>query len=384
METIFWFFFGILLYTYFGYPVLLFIIHTVASYKDRYATVKDRDKLSNVSVIVAAYNEQDSISTKIENTLRLNYPNGIVEMIVVSDCSNDMTDEIVKRYADKNVKLARLSIRSGKTAAQNVGARISTGEILVFSDATTIFDKGALTYLLRHFEDERVGCVGGRLVFVSPKKETAKLYDKNLYEKLEEHIRTYESDIKTTFGIDGCIYAVRKNLYRPLDETLTSDFVIPLTLIKEGLKVVYEKKALAFEELPIKYGYELKRKIRTVRVGITGLYFMRSLLNPIRFGIWIPFSLISHKILRWCSPFALSGLLFSNAFLIGNTFYRNIFLLQIAFYLFAFFGYTLARGRLPKFVSIPLYFCILNIAALFGFFEFLKGKRTEVWETARP
>jgi len=379
MEIIFWIFFGVFVYTYIGYPLALFFIGSLVARKEAHMSCN----LPTVSLIVAAYNEEKSIRAKIENSLSLNYPKGLLEIIVVSDCSKDKTEDVVKEYLDENIKLLRLEARAGKTAAQNQGAKIAKGEVLIFSDATTIYDKGAVNKIIPHFNDKRVGCVGGRLIFINPRKEENPLAQKNLYERLEEFVRTRETNFKTTFGIDGCLYAVRKELFRPLPDNLTTDFVLPLVLVEDGYRVVFEKDALAYEELPVDPGYEFRRKIRTVRVGLTGLYYMKALLNPLKFGLWIPFGLISHKILRWMSPFLLLGLAASNLFLLNTPFYLTALICQIIIYFLAGFGYIFRRNNISRLFSIPLYFCILNLSAFLGFFEFIKGKRTEIWDTAR-
>jgi cellulose synthase/poly-beta-1,6-N-acetylglucosamine synthase-like glycosyltransferase len=342
-----------------------------------------RNDLPRVSVVIAAYNEERSIGQKIENTLGLDYPKELMEIIVASDCSSDKTDEIARNYGDRGVKLSRMKERSGKTAAQNEAAKIAGGEILLFSDATTIYDRNAIKKIVPNFADSAVGCVGGRLIFHQHSEEKRVLPQKNLYELLEQYIRTEETRIWTTFGIDGCIYAVRKELYKPLDRNLTSDFVIPLMIIRDGYRVVFERHALAHEELPPFKGYELKRKIRTVRVGLTGMFAMRKLLNPLRYGFWIPFGLISHKVFRWLSPFFLMGLALTNFFLLKEFPYNVFFGIQVLFYGLAAAGVVLNDKLSSKIVSLPLYFCLLNMAAVFCFIEFIKGKRTEIWDTAR-
>lgn len=379
MELMFWILFGIFIYTYIGYPLMLFFIGFLPVRKE----IHINGELPKVSLIIAAYNEEKSIKAKLENSLRLDYPKDLLEIIVVSDCSNDRTERAVGEYRDKHVRLLTLATRSGKTVAQNEGAKIAGGDILVFSDATTMYKEDALNKIMPHFNDERIGCVGGRLIFVDSAAADNAITQKNIYERLEEFIRTRETNFRTTFGIDGCLYAVRKDLYRPLDGDLTSDFVMPLMLLKDGYRIVFEKSAIAYEESPIEYRYELKRKIRTVRVGITGLSYMRALLNPLKYGLWIPFGLISHKVLRWASPFLLMGLVALNLFLLNKSFYINVLLIQAFIYSLAAAGYVYRRRKIPRVFSIPLYFCLLNISAFLGFIEFLKGKRTEIWDTVR-
>lgn len=372
----------LIIYPYAGYPLLLFILSLIHQ-----KPVKKAKITPSVTLIIAAYNEEEAIEEKIKNSLSSEYDKDKLEIIVASDCSNDGTDEIVKKYEPDGIKLVRLDRRGGKTAVQNLAAKEAMGEILVFSDATTRYAPHTLRKLIRNFNDGTIGCVGGRLIFEKEAKATPEkneLTVKNIDERYEQFIKLKEGQIHTIFGVDGCIYAARKDLYKPLDEHLVSDLALPLTIIEKGYRVIHEPEALAFELYPPTAKDELGRKIRTVSAGFVCLFSMRQLLNPIKWRL-VSLGLISHKLLRWAVSLFLITAFISNLLLFGNhPLYNLLFLLQVSFYIFAFLGYLLKNKRKKiKIFAVCLYFCVLHLAALLGFVKFLGGKKGEIWETKR-
>jgi len=344
----------------------------------RHKKIRKADIRPTVTLIIAAYNEEVAIREKIENSLVLEYDKNKLEIIVASDCSTDKTDEIVRDYRNHGVRLVRLSERGGKTAVQNLAVKEAKGEILVFSDATTSYRTDTIQKIARFFADESVGCVGGKLLF---KRKKGIIFggEKNVIEEYDQYIKQRESEIQTIFGVNGCLYAVRKHLYESLSNNLTSDFVLPLKIIEKGYRVIYEPEALSFEEPCANARAEFKRKIRTVRAGITGLVNMRSLLNPFKrpFIFW---GLVSHKLLRWLVPYFLLLAFGANLTLLGeNDFYKGCLIFQILIYAFTLTGYFLEKTRYKvKIFPITFNFMMLNLAAIYGFVEFLKGNRGEI------
>lgn len=372
----------LIIYSYAGYPLLLSILSLIHR-----KPVKKADITPSVTLIISAYNEEEAIEEKIKNSLSLEYARDKLEIMVASDCSNDSTDEIVAKYEPEGVRLVRLDRRGGKTAVQNLGAKEAMGEILVFSDATTRYAPHTLGKLVRNFNDETVGCVGGRLVFEKPDKATpekSELTVKNIDERYEQFVKLKEGQFRTIFVVDGCIYAVRKHLYESLDEHLVSDLALPLKVIEKGYRAVHEPEALAFEVYPPTAKDELKRKIRTASASLVCLFSMRQLLNPVKWR-FVSVALVSHKLLRWAASFFLITAFISNLFLFGShSAYSLLFLLQVLFYTFALLGYLLKKKRNKiKLFGICLYFCVLHLAALLGFIKFLSGKRGEIWDTKR-
>ncbi|MCK4948038.1 MAG: glycosyltransferase family 2 protein [Candidatus Aureabacteria bacterium] len=377
MRVLFLFCVSVICYTYAGYLLLL----TVLSIKKK--RINKGDIFPYVSLIVAAYNEEDSIEGKIKNSLKLNYPKEKLEIIVASDCSTDNTDKIVEKYLDKGIKLVRQNQRNGKTAVQNLAVASAKGEILVFSDATTIYDKEALKKMVRNFNDSTVGCVAGVERFVKPEKSLI-AEEVSLFWKYEQLLRQKETDVSSIVAVSGCIFAIRKFLHEELSENLVEDLILPLKTIFKGYRVVNEKEAIGYEETVINSEDDYKRKERIVTGGIIGLLYMKHLLNPVRYPI-LSFQLISHKIFRWLTPFFLIVLFLSNMYLIRNGLFFQVFgFLQILCYLLAGIGYLLRKTENTlKIFKIPYYFCLINAAAAVGVIKFLSGKRQIVWTPVR-
>ncbi len=378
MEFIFWISLILVIYTYVGYPLFLSVI--VRFYRK---VVIKADIFPVVSLIVAAYNEEKVIEKKIKNSLFLDYPNDKIEIIIASDCSTDKTNEIVEKYKTNGVNLIKLEQRKGKTAVQNKAVSYAKGEILIFSDATTIFSKDAVKKIVRNFNDKSIGCVGGQIIF---KKICDYVFsgEKNASEKYDEFVRTKEGEIKTTFGLTGCLYAVRRRLYTPLADDQTSDLVLPLIIVRKGYRVICDAEAIAYEELSPNAVSEFRRRVRTTRAGIKGVTSMLDLLKPSH-GFFVPFGLVSHKILRWASPYFMICIFAANiAILHDNFFYRVIFGGQGLFYAMVAMGYVFEKIRYkPKIFTFPFNFVLINIAAILGFIEFLKGHNEEIWQTER-
>jgi len=380
MASIFLVLLVIIFYIYFGYPVILILL----GFLRRSELLKKGDTvLPRVTLIVTAHNEGKIIRQKIENSLSLDYPKEKLEIIVASDGSTDETNEIVAQYESRGIKLDRLFERKGKTAAQNHAILKSSGEVIVFSDANAIYARNAIKKLVRNFDDNTVGCVCGELKYTDSSKSFAGKGE-NLYWKYEKFLKRKESQVSSLLGVTGSIYAVRSGLYVPLEKHIISDFVEPLEIVKNRYKVVYEPEAISFEKPSVDMKAEFKRKTRIVTRSIRGLFSERKLLNPFKYGIF-SIQLISHKLLRWAVPIFLIGLFVSNLFLWDNgTIYRILLVLQIVFYLSALVGWLFELiGPKINFFHIPYYFCMVNLAALVGWFKYLTGQKEVVWETAR-
>ena len=378
MTVVFWCSILLFVYIYAGYPLLLTVI---AELKRK--PVKRGSIEPTVSLIIAAYNEGGVIEDKIRNSLELDYPHNTLEIIVASDSSSDRTDAIAKRYRNHRVKLVRLAKRGGKTAVQNEAVRSASGDILVFSDATTIFLQDVIRKLVRNFSDRTVGCVGGEIIF---RKRSTNLFsgEKNSSERYDDYIKSKECEIETTFGLTGCLYAVKKALYTPLKNDQTSDFVLPLKIIEKGYRVITEPEAIGYEEASSDSGNEFRRRIRTTRAGMKGLYEMGHLLS-LSHGVFVPFGLTSHKILRWLSPFLMVIALSSNIFILhGSHFYLFTLFMQVMFYAAVGLGYVFEHTRIkPKLFTVPFNFTLVNLAAVCGLIEFLRGNNQEIWQTER-
>jgi len=377
LEIAFWLSLTALLYVYVGYPLLLGVISLFFR-----AQRPEPTYTPFLSVLIAAYNEEQGIRVKLEQTLRLEYPADRMEVIVLSDGSTDRTDEIVESFADDRVRLLRLTGRRGKTNAQNEGVQIAMGEVLIFSDATTTYHPQALLYLASNYADPNVGAASGRYQYFDRAGSSPTGLGTVAFWNYENFIKTMQSRIRTISGCCGCIYSVRHQAYTFLSPDVISDLVQPLHVIRKGYRVVFEDRALAFEETTQSASEEFSMRVRVITRGMRGLLSVPMLLKPWKF-LWMAFQLWSHKILRWFVPFFLLLLFVSSALLIKNTFYLAVFLVQAFFYSLTLLSLLVPVQRLWKPLGIPLYFCTVNVAALFSLFELIRGKKYIVWETVR-
>lgn len=377
MKAVFWASLLFLLYTYFGYPLVLCAIQRLSRRPQATA-----DRLPRITVLIAAYNEEKDIGGKIENTLGLDYPEDRMEIVVVSDGSTDGTDDIVHRHPSPRVFLVRTPGRKGKTGAQNIAVGKSNGEVIVFSDATTIYAKDALQKIVQAFGDPDVGGAEGRLIYL--KSDTGYLGNKDLLKSYEAWIKSMESRISGGVGDNGAFYAIRRELCRPLRDDLTSDFAAPLDVSRQGKRFVFVPEALSYEKASPTTGDEYRRKVRTVRAGVNVFLHSLDLLNPVRHP-WTAFVLFSRKFCRWFSSLLLLPLFLANIFLVsGPAFYGVILAMQAVFYLLALAG-ILGGDRLDKIrvLSIPTNFLLVNLAAVRGIAAGIAGSGSEIWTPQR-
>ncbi|MDX2504311.1 MAG: glycosyltransferase family 2 protein, partial [Gammaproteobacteria bacterium] len=284
-------------YVYLGYPVLLMVLDKVI--KDK--TIDIADITPIVSLIVSCYNEVDIIEQKIRNCLAIDYPQHQLEILFISDGSDDGTDELIKRYTNDRIKLIRQEGRLGKTMGLNLALAEARGEIVVFSDANAMYEENALKNLVRNFHDTAVGYVVGAAIYKDDEESTAGSSE-NIYWQYEIFIKKIESKLHSVVGGDGAIYAIRKFLYEPLDQEDINDFVNPLQIIAKGYRGIFDADAICYEQTAGDFDKEGKRKQRIVNRSFTGLMKNKTVLNPFKYGFY-SFELLSHKLLRWMIPF---------------------------------------------------------------------------------
>ena len=377
MEFIFWITIGIIFYTYFGYPLLTLFLSLFVN-----NPVNKRNIEPTVTFLITAYNEEKSIRQKLENTLSLDYPPDKLEIMVASDGSTDNTDSIVREFPDKNVVLHRVEGRVGKTETQNQAVNAAKGDIVIFSDATTTYNNDAIRKIVRNYNDPSIGAVSGRYEYVNPTGAPVGL-GTILFWKYENFIKSRQTRIKTITGCCGCIYSVRRSAYEPLPGDIISDLVEPLKILEKGYRIAFEPEAVAHEVTEETVGEEFSMRVRVITRAMHGLAYVKSLLNPVRYS-FVSFQLISHKVLRWLIPFFLVIIFVSNAMILDNTFYKLLFIAQVVFYLSALFAWVMEKyGKKIKFLFLPLYFCVVNIASLRAMFNLIKGRKMAVWETVR-
>jgi cellulose synthase/poly-beta-1,6-N-acetylglucosamine synthase-like glycosyltransferase len=379
-TAIFWVTLGLLAYVYVGYPCLVFLLASVRPRPVR----KARDHLPSVSFVVAAYNEESAIRDKLRNTLALDYPAELLQIIVASDGSTDRTDEIVRTEFAGRVHLLALGGRHGKTLAQNrVVAEATTGDILAFSDATTVYRPESLRALVANFADPEVGLATGNVVYGV---ETDASVDKGraAYWNYESFLRRQESNFNSVLGAAGCCYALRRRLYTPLAPDMISDVVQTVKVVQQGYRAVVEDDAIVYEPAESRgIGDELERRGRVIARGLRAKWYLRDFFHPLRHP-WFCLQVLSHRLLRWSVPVLLIIAFLANAALVGHPFYLLLFAGQVAFYGAALTGYLLERrGRRPRGLMIPFYFCVVNIAPLVAVRSLLRGERKVTWETTR-
>jgi glycosyltransferase involved in cell wall biosynthesis len=382
MNFLFWLVVGLIFWTYLGYPCLLVLI----------ARFRNRELLSEpsepkVSVIISAYNEQKHIDQKLANTLGMDYPTEKLEVVVASDCSTDQTHAIVAQFRLRGVKLVALPERGGKTAAQNAAVLEASGEILVFTDATTILPSNALRELVKGFSDPRVGCIDAPHESVS-ECGTVVGQGGRTYRRYETVIKDLEARVNSLIGVTGCLYAVRRALYEPINPDLISDFVIASKVYSKGYISIPSYGIVTREIAHEDVFKEFEMRVRIVIRSIHGLVREARMLNPFRFGFF-SFQLLSHKVLRYLVPELLLVALSLSVMLSlsdspWSKFYLVLCVGQLCLYLAALLGWLSLKLtiRVPL-LHIPFYFVVANLAALWGFLQYLRGERKVTWTTIR-
>ena len=376
-ESIFWFSLGACVFAYVGYSLSILVIGLFVR-----RPVERADITPDLTFLISAYNEEKDIARKIEQTLALDYPSERLEVLVVSDGSTDSTDEIVRGFESRGVKLMRVEGRVGKTAAQNAAVQAAAGEIIVFSDATTRYEHDALRKLVRNYADPQVGAVSGRYEYFDESGASTGL-GTILFWKYENLVKKTQSGIRTITGCCGCIYSVRRELYVPLPADIISDLVEPLKIVEQGYRIVFEQEAIAYEETTEGAAEEFGMRVRVITRGMRGLLYMRSLLNPFRYP-FVAYQLLGHKVARWFVPVFGIAILLSSATLLDRPFYAFVFWATLAVLVLAGIGAILdRRGSVPKLFRLPLYFATLNLASLAAMWRVIAGETAATWETVR-
>lgn len=378
IEIVFWFSAILVIYVYAGYPAILYLYSRFVPRRQEALP----EKLPRVTLMISAFNEEDCIAEKLENSLALDYPKELLEIIVISDQSSDRTDEIVTGFASRGVKLLRMAERGGKTLGLNAGVAESSGDFLVFSDANAMYREDAIKALIAPFSDSSVGAVVGIATYADAESDAGE--SESLYWKYETAIKEMESQIGSVVGGDGAIYSVRRELFKPMGAAVLSDFVNPLQVIEQGYRCIYEPNAVSVEDVAESFDKEFRRKVRIVNRAWRATMSMKRLLNPLRYGKFA-WQLVSHKLLRWLVPLFLVLLLVSNIFILEMGFIYVIALAaQVAFYILAIVGAVIRRKKeLPRILYIPYYFCLVNLACAQGIFEAYAGRTYTTWSTAR-
>jgi len=372
MELLFWISAFLVAYAFVGYPALAWILARTSGNAVKRAAI-----LPRVTVLTAARNEGDFIEATIQNKLDQNYPEELLDVIVVSDESTDGTDEIVQRFG-RRVRLIRQEPRAGKTAALNLAVKAAAGEILVFSDANSIYGSDAIRELVANFADSSVGYVTGRMVYVAA--DGSLVGDGcSAYMRYENWLRSQETRLAAVIGVDGGIDAVRKDLYQPMRADQLPDFVLPLSVAGKGYRVVYESRALLQEASLSQHEDEYRMRVRVAARALWALWDMRGLMNPFHHGL-LAFQLVSHKLLRYLSFVPLVLTLVTSILLGGRGgFYLSVAIAQGVIYLLAMVVWRAHSGAVPPIFALPYYFLLLNVASAHAVLRILRGNRQATW-----
>jgi cellulose synthase/poly-beta-1,6-N-acetylglucosamine synthase-like glycosyltransferase len=377
VVILFWSCCLLLTYVYVLYPAL------VSALAARYGRPVQRgDALPAVTIIVTVYNEEKCIRAKLDNLAELNYPPELLDVIVGSDASSDSTEAIAASYDRLRVRVLRVEGRQGKTACQNAAAASAKGEVLIFTDATTQLHADAVRRLVENFADAAVGCVAGRLDYVTD-IENLTGRGGRAYWDYEVRLRAGESLLGSLIGVSGCLYAVRRSAYRPIHPYLISDFVIAMRMREQGLRTILAPDAVCFEATLDRGHEELAMRTRVAARSLNALVAERRFLNPARYGLFA-WQLWSHKVLRYATPLLWLIAIGANLALASQMPYLVLLLAQFALIAAGAVGFLLQqRGHKLGLLTRPYYFLLTNVASLIATLRYLQGERIVTWTPIR-
>lgn len=379
MLVIFWGSIALIIFTYAIFPVIVYIRGLLFPHKYK----QDNNYKPSVSLIIAAYNEEENILKKINNIKSLDYyDRQNFEVIIASDGSTDLTNELVANHANNKIRLLKLS-RSGKADTLNDAVAQSRGDILVFSDANSLYVKDAIDKLVRNFADEKVGGVAGNQQY------STTIDGQNdgevVYWNFDTSLKKWQGKAGNAIAATGAIYAIRRSLFIEVPQGVTDDFVTSTRVISQGSRLVYDQEAVAFEQVAENQKKEFRRKVRIMTRGLYAVFIMRELLNPFEYGFY-SFQLFVHKLLRRLLYIPLIVMFLANMFLLQeHWFYQLTMFAQVVFYTISIVGWQLAIRdfKLPKAISIMTFGCMVYAAALLATWNVLTGQKIVTWSTHR-
>ncbi len=392
LEIAFQILFFVVVYTYLGYAVVIWILSTIKQAFVGKAILPglDEKKLPKVCLFVTAYNEVDVARQKVQNSFNLNYPKDKIQHLWITDGSNDGTTDLLNQYHPLQVE--HIPERQGKAQAINRGMQFVKTPLVIFSDSNTLLAENAIREIVRQFQDPKTGCVAGEKRIVEKEQDTAAASGEGLYWRLESFIKQMDARFNSAVGAAGELFAIRTHLFEEVEpDTLLDDFVISLRIAGKGYRIAYAREAYATETASVSINEELKRKIRIAAGGVQSIFRLPRLLNPFNFG-WLSFQYISHKVLRWTiAPLSLFLLFVINFFILHDQhswttpgFYTFVFYTQALMYLIAGVGWLFENRQIRfKLFFVPFYFAAMNYASIVGIIRYLKDEQSVVWEKAR-
>jgi len=383
-AILFWFSLFIIAYSYVGYGILLFFLVKLKKLLRKFPNPSATTYEPNVSLVVAAYNEEEFIHIKIKNTLELDYPKDKLQVIFITDGSSDATPQIVR---DSPFELLHQPERRGKVAAMNRAIGYVRSPIVVFCDANTLLNKECIRELVKHYTVPKVGAVAGEKKVLAGADAKAAGAGEGIYWKYESFLKKLDSEFYSVVGAAGELFSVRTHLFeRAQEDTIIEDFVQSLKVCLKGYVVRYEPKAYATETGSESIKDEQKRKVRICAGAFQAMGMLSELFNVFKYPV-LSFQFISHRILRWTlCPVCLILLLLANVGLVimGAGWFYTVFLgLQGIFYLLAITGWLYANRNIKlKLLYIPYYFLFMNLSVFMGFSRFIQKRQTVLWEKA--
>lgn len=371
--SIFWISVFLAFFAYFGYPITLKLLSMV--YRKRHI----REPITpSVSLIITAYNEENRIREKLENTMKLDYPREHLQVIVASDGSTDKTHDIVREYEDRGVELFIVEDRKGKENAQAKAVKITKGDIVVFSDTATKLDPEGIREIVSNFADPSIGCVSSEDKMISD--DTSNVGGEGFYVKYEMWLRGLESLVNSVVGLSGSFFAARRIVCDNFSPKMQSDFRTLLSSMKKGLRGVSDPHAIGYYQDIKDKSREFQRKVRTVLRGLTVFFNHLEFLNIFQFGFF-SYQYFCHKLMRWLVPlFLLSAFVSGAALVFHSSFYSLLFLFQAAFYLSALIGILSPAQTRMVFIRIPSFFIVVNASIFVAWLKFFKGERVTLWQ----
>lgn len=375
LVAIFWGSVFVVFWTYFGYLITLKLLSLFVNKE-----VDKRDPAPPVTIIVTAYNEEKRIGEKIENSLSLDYPDGKLSILIVSDGSSDGTDDIVKRYQQEGVKLLRIPERHGKHYGQKRGIELAETEIVVLTDATTFLEEDAVLKIVRSFSDPSVGVVSGE---DKVSRDDINSSGEGAYVAYEMKLRNLEARVGSLVGASGSFFAIRKQLTDTWVDNMSSDFFMPIVAYMNGYRTVPDSEAVGYYTVLSDPDREFERKVRTVLHGLEVLFRFKAILNPFRYGFY-SVQMISHKLMRWLAPFALLAILLTSATLyVDSLFFQIVLASQLLFYTLALIGriFRVLQGLIV--FKVPVFFVMVNTSIVMAWINYFTGKRQVVWEATK-
>lgn len=386
MIIAFWVSLFVICYTFLGYGILLFVLVRIKRQLKGKPAPPSSAQLPSCTLVVAAYNEAEILEEKIANTLQLAYEKEKLQIVFVTDGSNDHSPEIIRRYPE--IILMHRPERKGKIHAMHRAMQEVNTDITIFTDANTFLNQEALIYIARHYADATVGAVAGekRVMVAATADATA---GEGFYWKYESALKKWDAELYSVVGAAGELFSIRTSLYTPVPpDTILDDFMISLRIAEKGYRIQYEPQAYAMESGSANIKEELKRKVRIAAGGIQSIIRLKRLFNPFHNKV-LSFQYISHRVLRWTvTPFLLILLLVLNLVIVeeepGDWFYQFTLAAQSSFYLLAIAGWMLEQRNIRlKMLFIPYYFCMMNYAVIAGINRYIRKQQNVTWEKAR-